>query len=81
MDSRPKPMRWLDRLSIPLELGGTAIALILLWYFTDISLPTLIGIGIAFTVAPLLKPVKRRYGINDGWEKLILGFGLLGLGI
>lgn len=81
MDSRPKSIRWLERLSIPLELLGLAIGLGMAWYFLDTSLVALTGAAVGMGAATFWRPIKRRYGINNGWGKLIIGFGLLGLGI
>lgn len=81
MGSRPKSMRWLDRLSVPLELGAVAVGVLLVWYFTDLGTVPLIGAGIGMGLATLWQPIKRRYGINRGWGKLLPGFGLLVLGI
>lgn len=81
MTSRPKSLRWLERLSFPIELISTVIGLVAVWYFTDIPLIALGGAGIGFGLAYLWRFLKRQYGLNNGWGKLPAGFGLLALGI
>ena len=81
MGSRPRPFRWFDRLSFPLEIGATAIGLVMVWYFTDISTAGIGGATIGIGAARLWQPIKRRFGVNNGWGKTPLGFALLGLGV
>lgn len=81
MGSRPRAFRWLDRLSFPLELGATAVGLFLAWHFVDFPPGALVGAGIGMGAATLWPPIKRRYGINSGWGKLLPGLGLFALGV
>lgn len=81
MDSRPRWLRWLGRLSLPLEFVAVAAGLVTAWYVTDIPLSALIGTGAALVLVDLWQFLRRRYGFNRGWGKLPLGIGLLALGI
>ena len=81
MESRPKAIRWLDRLSLPIEIAATVVGLAIVWNFTDISASATGGATIGVIGARLWSPVKRRFGINNGWGKLPIGLALSGLGI
>ena len=81
MGSRPTSLQWFDRLSFPLEIGATAVGLVMVWYFTDISTAGLGGAAIGIGAARLWQPTKRRFGINTGWGKAPVGFALFGMGV
>lgn len=81
MQSRPRSLQWLEHLSFPIQFISSAIGLVGVWYFTDISPIALAGAGIGIGLAELWQPIKRRYGINSGWGKLPSGLGLVALGI
>ncbi|WP_323173665.1 hypothetical protein [Natrialba sp. PRR66] len=81
MGSRPKAIRWFDRLSFPVEIGATVVGLAMVWHFTDISTSAIGGATIGIVGARLWQPVKRRFGINNGWGKIPIGLALFGLGI
>lgn len=81
MGSRTKAIRWFDRLSFPIEIGATVVGLAIVWYFTDISTGAIGGATIGIMGARLWQPVKRHFGINNGWGKVPIGLALFGLGI
>lgn len=81
MTSRPRYLRLLDRLSFPIEIVATVSGLALVWHFTDVSMAGIGGAAIGIGAARLWQPVKRRFGINDGWGKLSIGLALFGLGV
>lgn len=74
-------IRWLDRLSFPIHIGATGTGILMAWYFLDMSTGDVIGVTLGMGLATFWQPVKRRYGINAGWAKLLSGLGLFVLGI
>jgi hypothetical protein len=80
MSPEPRPIAFLRRYSLVLELLGTVTGLVAVWYLLDLDPIAMAGSAVGITAATVWPHVRRRFGINRGWGKLPLGLALIGLG-
>ncbi|SEO60922.1 hypothetical protein SAMN05216388_101568 [Halorientalis persicus] len=80
MSPEPRPIAFLRRYSLVLELLGTVTGLVAVWYLLDLDPIAMAGSAVGITAATVWPHVRRRFGINRGWGKVPLGLALIGLG-